>query len=348
MTADRIPFSIAIIGCGRISANHFDAVKRIPQDFKLLGVCDNSKPALNSATGSQEVPGFSSLRETIRNLKPDIVSLCTPSGLHAEQAIEALELGCHVISEKPLATRLEHGLSAHRTSIRTEKKLFVVQQNRLNPTVKLLKQAIDQGLFGRIYHISANVFWTRPQSYYDVAPWRGTWEFDGGAMMNQASHYVDLLTWLCGPLESVFAFTSTLARKIEAEDSGVMALKFRSGTLGSMNVSMLTFPKNLEGSVTIIGEKGTVRLGGVALNKFDTWEFSEKTELDEQAKKASYDTSSVYGFGHEGYYAEVAKALRGEPSAAATGRDGITSLSTLVGAYRSSRDRMAIGFPLDM
>ncbi len=164
-------------------------------------------------------------------------------------------------------------------------RLFVVKQNRRNRTLQLLKRAVSQERFGRIYMVTVNVFWTRPQSYYDSAAWRGTWEFDGGAFMNQASHYVDLLDWLIGPVESVMAYTGTLARNIEVEDTGVAALKWRNGAMGSINVTMLTYPKNLEGSITILGEKGTVRVGGVAVNEIQHWEFDEPDPMDERTRR---------------------------------------------------------------
>src|SRR5678809_1317039 len=153
-----------------------------------------------------------------------------------------------------------------------------------------------------IYMVNINVFWTRPQSYYDSAPWRGTWEFDGGAFMNQASHYVDLLDWLIGPVESVMAYTGTLARAIEVEDTGVAAIKWRNGAMGSINVTMLTHPKNFEGSITILGEKGTVRVGGVAVNQIEHWEFADSLPMDDKLDEARYQTTSVYGFGHQLYY----------------------------------------------
>ena len=159
--------------------------------------------------------------------------------------------------------------------------------------------------FGRIYMVTINVFWSRPQSYYDSAPWRGTWEFDGGAFMNQASHYVDLVDWLIGPVESVQAYVATLARNIQVEDTATVGVRWRSGALGSVNVTMLTYPKNLEGSITIIGETGTVRVGGVAVNEIQHWEFDEPEPEDEQVKAASYETTSVYGFGHPLYYDNV-------------------------------------------
>jgi UDP-N-acetyl-2-amino-2-deoxyglucuronate dehydrogenase len=195
--------------------------------------------------------------------------------------------------------------------------------------------------------VNINVFWTRPQEYYDSAAWRGTWEFDGGALMNQASHYVDLLDWLIGPIESLQAYTATLARNIEVEDTGVISVKWRSGALGSMNVTMLTFPRNLEGSITILGEKGTVRVGGMAVNEIQHWEFAETMPEDDQIKQANYATTSVYGFGHPLYYDNVIKVLRGEAEPETDGREGLKSLEVLIATYLSARDGRRVALPLD-
>jgi UDP-N-acetyl-2-amino-2-deoxyglucuronate dehydrogenase len=274
--------------------------------------------------------------------------LATPSGLHPSQAIEAAASGRHVMTEKPMATRWDDGKKMVEACDKAGVQLFVVKQNRLNPTVRLVKRAIDRHRFGRIYAVACNVFWTRPQEYYDSAKWRGTWEFDGGAFMNQASHYVDLLDWLIGPVESVFAYTATLARRIEVEDSGVAAIHWRNGALGSINVTMLAYPKNLEGSITILGEKGTVRLGGVAVNKIEHWEFADSDpEDDSKWREASYQTSSVYGQGHVLYYDNVIKALRGEAPAETDGREGLRSLELLVAIYESARDGRRVGLPLE-
>ena len=194
-------------------------------------------------------------------------------------------------------------------------QLFVVKQNRLNPPIQLLKRAVDKGRFGRIYMANVTVRWTRPQEYYDQAPWRGTWEFDGGAIMNQASHYVDLIQWLVGPVESVMAKTATQARRIEAEDSGVAILKFRSGALGVIEVNVLTYPQNLEGSITILGEKGSVKIGGTAVNKVEHWAFADYDDDDKLVEAANTNPPNVYGFGHEGYYRNVLAVLRGEAQA---------------------------------
>jgi UDP-N-acetyl-2-amino-2-deoxyglucuronate dehydrogenase len=194
--------------------------------------------------------------------------------------------------------------------------------------------------------VAVNVFWTRPQEYYDAARWRGTWEFDGGAFMNQASHYIDLLDWIVGPVESVMAYTGTLARNIEVEDTGVAALKWRNGAMGSVNVTMLTYPKNLEGSITVLGEKGSVRIGGVAVNEIKHWAFSTEDPMDREIDDASYQTTSVYGFGHPLYYDNVIKTLRGECQPGTDGREGLKSLELLIAMYMSARDGKRVNLPL--
>ncbi|HET9645326.1 MAG TPA: Gfo/Idh/MocA family oxidoreductase, partial [Burkholderiaceae bacterium] len=186
----------------------------------------------------------------------------------------------------------------------------------------------------------------RPQSYYDYAPWRGRWDLDGGAFMNQASHYVDMVDWLVGPVDNVHAYTATLARDIEAEDTGVMSLRLRSGALASINVTMLTHGRNFEGSITVLGERGTVRVGGVAVNEIQHWEFEDPRPEDEQAKSANYAPPSVYGFGHPLYYDNVIRTLRGETDAAVDGYEGLRSLEVIIAAYRSARDGVRVGLPL--
>jgi len=275
------------------------------------------------------------------------VILATPSGLHPQQAIQVAQAGLHVMTEKPMATRWQDGLRMVRACDEAGVRLFVVKQNRRNKTLQLLKQSLQKGRFGRLYMVAVNVFWTRPQDYYDSSGWRGTWEFDGGAFMNQASHYVDLLDWLIGPVEAVTAFTGTLARKIEVEDTGVAALKWRNGAMGSINVTMLTYPKNLEGSITILGERGTVRVGGVAVNEIQHWEFSEPDPIDAQISEASYQTKSVYGFGHPLYYDNVISTLQGKCEPETDGREGLRSLELLIALYKSARDGRRINLPLE-
>lgn len=266
----------------------------------------------------------------------DVVILTTPSGLHAGQAIEVARSGRHVVSEKPMATCWKDGVAMHSACRAAGVQLFVVKQNRCNATLQLLRRAIQQGRFGKIYMSVVNVFWTRPQSYYDAAPWRGTWELDGGAFMNQASHYVDLLDWMIGPVDRVHAYTATLARNIEAEDTGVMSVRWKNGALGSINVTMLTYPRNLEGSILVLGEKGTVKVGGVAVNAITHWEFEDKREEDELVLASNYETESVYGFGHPLYYRNVIEVLRGRALPETDGSQGLRSLALLSAAYRSA------------
>ena len=345
ITDRRIRF--ALVGCGRISANHFDALEKHAARAELVGVCDIDPAALDRATARTGAPGFATLEQLLAGCAADVVILATPSGLHAEQAIAVAAAGRHVMTEKPMATRWLDGKRMVAACDQAQVQLFVVKQNRRNATLQMVKRALDEGRFGRIYMVTINVFWSRPQSYYDSAPWRGTWEFDGGAFMNQASHYVDLLDWLIGPVESVQAYTETLARNIEVEDTGVVSIRWRTGALGSMNVTMLTYPKNYEGSITILGETGTVRIGGVAVNRIDHWEFADSHPDDARVQEASYETTSVYGFGHPAYYDDVIASLRGEALPETDGREGLHSLEILIATYLSARDGRRVALPLE-
>jgi UDP-N-acetyl-2-amino-2-deoxyglucuronate dehydrogenase len=337
----------ALVGCGRISANHFDALERHAERAELVGVCDIDPAALCRAEERTGAPGFRSLDALLAGTDADVVILATPSGIHSKQAVQVADAGRHVMTEKPMATRWQDGKQMVQACDQAGVHLFVVKQNRRNATIQLVKRALDRRRFGRIFMVNINVFWTRPQSYYDSATWRGTWEFDGGAFMNQASHYVDLLDWLIGPVESVQAYTATLDRNIQVEDTGVVSIRWRTGALGSMNVTMLTYPKNYEGSITIIGEYGTVRIGGVAVNQIERWEFADSDPDDALVEQASYETTSVYGFGHPLYYDNVIKALRGDAPPDTDGREGLHSLELLIATYLSARDGRRVALPLE-
>ncbi|WP_040673791.1 Gfo/Idh/MocA family protein [Nitrobacter sp. Nb-311A] len=345
ITDRKIKFALA--GCGRIAQNHLAAIQRHHNQAELVSVCDVNAAALKVAVETTGAKPYANLGNMLAKTDADVVVLTTPSGLHAEQAIRVAASGRHVMTEKPMATKWADGLRMVRACDDAGVRLFVVKQNRANATLQLLRRSVESGRFGRIYMVNINVFWTRPQNYYDSAKWRGTWEFDGGALMNQASHYVDLLEWLIGPIESLQAYTATLARNIEVEDTAVVNLRWRSGALGSMNVTMLTYPKNFEGSITILGERGTVRVGGVAVNAIQHWEFAEPHPDDEKIKSASYETTSVYGFGHPLYYDNVIGVLRGEAEPVTDGRDGLKSLEVLIASYLSARDGKRVCLPLD-
>jgi UDP-N-acetyl-2-amino-2-deoxyglucuronate dehydrogenase len=338
---------VGVVGCGRISANHFKAIEAHKQDLQLVAICDSDHKALEAAQNQYQVTGFTSLQEMLQKSDIDLVVLCTPSGLHPSQTILAARAGRHVMTEKPMATRWSDGLAMVRACDEAGVQLLVVKQNRRNATLQLVKRAMETGRFGRIYMATINVFWSRPQSYYDSSDWRGTWEFDGGALMNQASHYVDLVDWLIGPVESVQAYVGTLARNIQVEDTATVGVRWRSGALGSINVTMLAYPRNLEGSITILGETGTVRVGGVAVNEIQRWEFAKPEPEDEQVKSANYETTSVYGFGHPLYYENVVKVLRGEAEPETDGREGLRSLELLIASYMSARDGRRVALPLE-
>ena len=338
---------IAVVGCGRISENHLKSIQVHQDDFELVAVCDNNRELVKKISANLSVPGFANLDTMLREIDLDIVSICTPSGIHPQQVIKAAEAGVHVITEKPMATRWKDGLAMVKACDEAQVRLFVVKQNRLNSTLQLLKRAVTEKRFGRIHMVSINVFWTRPQEYYDSAAWRGTWELDGGAFMNQASHYVDLLEWLIGPIADIQAMTGTLGREIEVEDTGVMNVRWRNGAMGSMCVTMLTYPKNYEGSITILGEKGTVRVGGVAVNEIQHWEFEEEKEYDKNIKEASYQTTSVYGFGHPLYFKDVIDVMRGKKEPDTDGREGLAALEVLIAAYLSARDGKTVSLPLE-
>jgi UDP-N-acetyl-2-amino-2-deoxyglucuronate dehydrogenase len=340
-------FRIAVVGCGRISERHFEAIGAT-SGLRIVAVCDEIADRARSSGDRLDVPAFTSYKAMLAETEADAVAICTPSGLHPRHGIMAAERGLHVVCEKPMATRMEEANALVRACDRANVQLFVVKQNRLNPSIQLLRRAVDKARFGRIYMANTTVRWTRPQDYYDQAPWRGTWEFDGGAFMNQASHYVDMIQWLVGPVETVSAKTATLARRIESEDSGVAILRFRNGAIGTIEVTMLTYPRNLEGSVTILGENGTVKIGGTALNRIEQWEFAEHDDDDRQAEelRVAPNPLSVYGSGHLPYYQNVVQVLRGEAAPGTDGREGRRSLELILGIYEAARTGREVALPL--
>jgi len=314
--------------------------------LKLAAVADIDAERARAAGEAHGVPWYPSLNEMLAAGDFDIVSICTPSGVHSANGVAAAAARKHVVCEKPMSLSLDQADALVQACDAAGVHLFVVKQNRLNPPIQLLKRAVDKGRFGRIYLANVTVRWQRPQEYYDAEPWRGTWEFDGGAIMNQASHYVDLIQWLVGPVESVVAKTATQARRIEAEDSGIGILKFRSGALGVIEVNVLTYPRNLEGSITILGEKGSVKIGGTAVNRVEHWTFADYDDDDKQVEGANTNPPNVYGFGHEGYYRNVLAVLRGQAKPETDGRAGRKSLELILGIYESAKTGRDVPIPL--
>ena len=356
--------NVALVGCGRISLNHIKAIVFHYDQVELVALCDTEQDCLDNARklvldltqdnslDVQEPRQFLDYNELLKEvhsglLEVDLVVLTTPSGLHSTQTIAAAEVGLHVCTEKPMATCWSDGLEMVRACDKAGVALFVVKQNRFNETLQLVKRQLQSGRFGQLALIAVNVFWQRPQSYYDQASWRGTRALDGGALMNQASHYIDLLDWLIGPVERLSASIGTLARNIESEDTAVMQLKWKNGALGTMAVTMLAYPRNIEGSITILGETGTAKIGGTAVNKIELWDFADRSSDDLLVESASYETKSVYGFGHFAYYTNLIETLRGDAIPMCDGKSGLKSLELLAAAYKSAYENTSINLPLD-
>jgi UDP-N-acetyl-2-amino-2-deoxyglucuronate dehydrogenase len=340
--------NIALIGCGRISKNHFESIKVLQDELRLVAVCDIIPERASEAAEKYNAIAYTDYDEMLKRDDIDMIAVCTPSGMHPEHGIKAARRGWQVITEKPMAITLEAADALIKACDDNHVQLFVVKQNRLNTTMQLLKRSIDKERFGKIYLVQSNVFWQRPQSYYDQAKWRGTWEFDGGSFLNQASHYIDALYWLIGPVDYVMAETATMARKIETEDTGVAILKFRNGIIGTVNVTMLTFPKNYEGSITILGEKGTVKVGGVAVNRIEKWEFDEYDDDDRLIVESNYNPPNVYGLGHIPYYKNVIAALNGKADPDTDGRSGRKSLEIILAIYKSAQTGKKMALPLKL
>jgi UDP-N-acetyl-2-amino-2-deoxyglucuronate dehydrogenase len=264
----------------------------------------------------------------------DVVNICTPSGMHAEMGIAAAKAGKHVIVEKPMALSLKEADVLLNVCDENRVKLAVCFQNRFNPPVQKLRRALEEGRFGKLTHASAVVRWFRPQDYYDQASWRGTWAMDGGCLMNQSIHNIDLLQWMMGPVESVFGYTATNHRKIEAEDVGVAVLKFKNGALGVIEASTTIYPENLEETLAIFGEKGTVELGGIAVNKIETWKFADSQ--DENLEMEQQVVPNVYGFGHDALIEDFIRAVIEDRRPYIDGREGIKALRIVLGIYHSA------------
>ena len=354
--------NIALIGCGRISQKHILAIINENKRCELVAICDNNEERVENIYNFykknleeknivfKDLYKFNDFEELInakRNnqIVIDLIVLATPSGLHPKQTIIAAKSGINVCTEKPMAINVEDANEMIQTCKESKVKLYVVKQNRLNPTLQILRKKVKENKFGNIGIVDINVFWQRPQSYYDQDKWRGTKEFDGGALLNQASHYVDLLEWIIGPLEGVYANVSTRSRNIEVEDSAVLQLKWKNGALGSMSVTMITYPKNIEGSITIIGDKGSAKVGGIAVNEFEYSFFED--DCVEDLKEFSYKTDSVYGFGHSFYYQNMLDNLIDNKSAICDGESGLSSIVIINAAYKSSKEQKFIKISCD-
>jgi UDP-N-acetyl-2-amino-2-deoxyglucuronate dehydrogenase len=328
---------IALVGCGRISKRHSELLGNGEiAGASLVGVCDVLIEKAEALGTRFRVPHFADMDEMMRELDPDVVVVLTPSGDHAAHTIRLAAYGKPIVVEKPMALTLADADAMIRVCDQNGCKLFVVKQNRFNVPVMKLRKALEEGRFGRLVMGSVRVRWCRRQEYYDQASWRGKWAEDGGVLANQASHHVDLLEWMMGDVDSVVAMGRTALVDIEAEDTAVSLVRFRNGALGVIEATTATRPTDLEGSISILGERGTVVIGGFAVNEILTWAFEDETEEDRDVRERfSVNPPDVYGFGHRAYYEHVVSCLREQSSALVDGLEGRRSLELITALYES-------------
>jgi len=327
----------ALIGCGRIAKRHADLLTNdcIP-GAKLVGVFDIDPNVAVTFAEKYDVKAYRDYDELLHLPNVDVVSVLTPSGLHAEHTIAAAQAGKHVVVEKPMAMRLEDADAMIAACDHAGVKLFVIKQNRFNIPIVKAREALNSGRFGKLVLGTVRVRWCRQQAYYDQADWRGTWSMDGGVLANQASHHVDMLEWFMGEVESVHARAITALVDIEAEDTAVATLKFNNGALGIIEATTATRPKDMEGSFSILGEMGMVEVGGFAMNEIRHWAFQDASSDDDTVRENfSINPPNVYGFGHQAYYEHVMKCLEGEGAALVDGLEGRKSLELITALYES-------------
>ena len=327
----------ALVGCGRIAKRHSEllGLGQIP-NATLSAVCDIDDAKAQKLASQFGVPAFTDMHRMMTNADVDVVVILTESGRHAEHTCALAKYGKHIVVEKPMALSLDDADAMIRVCDLAGIKLFVVKQNRFNVPVVQLRKALEQGRFGKLVLGTVRVRWSRDQKYYDQDSWRGTWALDGGVLTNQASHHVDLLEWMMGDVESVYAMTTTALVNIESEDTAVVALRFRNGALGVIEATTAVRPKDLEGSVSVLGEGGSVEIGGFAVNQMKTWQFTQPSAGDEDViTKYSVNPPNVYGFGHQAYYEHVVDCILNRKTQLVDGLQGRKSLELISAIYES-------------
>jgi UDP-N-acetyl-2-amino-2-deoxyglucuronate dehydrogenase len=330
--------NFALMGCGRIAKKHAEILSRghVP-GARLCAVCDVSRERSAAFGKSYGVPDYGSVRDMVSGTPEiEVVNVLTPSGSHAQNAVEVARLGKHVVVEKPMALTIDDADWMIEECAAAGARLFVVKQNRYNKAVQALRRALEAGRLGKLTMGTVRVRWCRKQSYYDQDEWRGTWAHDGGVFCNQASHHIDLLEWMMGEPDSVFARATTALVDIETEDTGAAIFRFRNGALGIVEATTATRPTDLEGSLSLLGEKGSVVIGGFAVNRIDTWSFDDMSEEDERiVAEANQDPPDVYGFGHVPFMKNVVDCIRKEKPALVDGLEGRRSLELITAIYES-------------
>jgi UDP-N-acetyl-2-amino-2-deoxyglucuronate dehydrogenase len=329
----------AILGCGRISFNHVVALINNRQDAELVAVCDiveekaiERKGQYEDAITNADVKVYTDYKKMLENEDIDVVTIATESGYHAKHAIDCINAGTHVLIEKPFALSIEDADRIIALAKEKNKKVCVSHQNRFNPPIQKLRRAIEEGRFGRIINGTARILWTRDNNYYKQAPWRGTKELDGGTLMNQCIHNIDLLQWMMGSdIERIHSERDTFLRDIEMEDFGAILIRFKNGSIGIVEGSACVYPKNLEETLSIFGEKGTVVIGGLAVNEIKTWQFADERDYDVDHGSAEID--NVYGKGHTPLYKDFIDAINNNTEPLINGEEGKKAMEIIIKAY---------------
>lgn len=325
-----------IVGCGRISKIH-TAVLSDLDGAQLTGVCDIVKEKAAAYGNKFKCKVYTDYKKMLKSRDIDVINICTPTYMHAQMAIEAAQAGKHVITEKPMAITLPEADRMIEVCRRNGVKLFVVKQNRYNPPVIKLKEALDEGRFGKIFYGKTSVYWQRDQNYYDEHIWFKTRGMGGGVFINQASHNIDMLCWLMGQVKSVYAKIDTITHKIETEDFGLGMVRFSSGAWGMVEATTCVYPRNIEGSITIFGEKGSARVGGIQMNEMQLWEFKDFKSEHGICGRYSNAPPNVYGYGHIKFMGEVLRVLNGEQILYVDGNEGKPSLELILAMYESAK-----------
>lgn len=328
----------ALVGCGRIAERHAELLGGgHVGTASLAAVCDIERERADRLASKYGVPAYDDMDEMMEQVDADVAVVLTPSGAHAEHVINLAKHGKHILVEKPMALTIDDADEMVRVCDEARVRLFVVKQNRFNVPVRKLRESLERGRFGKLILGTVRVRWCRTQEYYDQDAWRGTWAHDGGVLANQASHHVDLLEWMMGAVDSVFARATTALSDIETEDTIVVTLKFRNGALGVIEATTATRPKDLEGSLSVLGETGTVEISGFAVNKVRVWEFKEQESDDEEVRAGAFSVNppDVYGFGHKNYYEHVVDCLINGSPHLVDGLEGRRSLELISAIYES-------------
>lgn len=341
----------ALIGCGRISPNHIMAARN--NNLDMVAICDVDMDCMEEKVRKFNIPAsvqkYTDYNQLLIEQKPELVAICTESGLHAQIAIDCIHAGCNVIIEKPIALSIADADAIIVAAKKMGVKVCVSHQNRFNKSVQKIYSAREAGRFGKMFHGTAHIRWARDWEYYSRAKWRGTWAQDGGCLMNQCIHNIDLLIWMMGgePVE-VMAYTDRLKHDyIEAEDLGLAVVKFSNGTYGMIEGTTNVYPQNLEETLYLFGEKGTVKAGGASVNKIEEWNFSDLLD-DADLVKAEFaeNPPNIYGFGHTPLYADMIHAIEHDHEPLVTAEDGRKALAMILAIYKSAAEGHPVRFPL--